>query len=1203
MSELLWVAVPGGRTPGGAAVLRAVIVPRLDGGPAGTLQGAGLADWPALLAGCTLDVEVAPEPGAAGELVPGVVRRDGEQVQQGLWQRFFAPGTTVKPWQARAAYPTPDVTQTSAHQDTVSSLYRDAARAGAAPETVEAHLRALAVPAPEAVHEQPAPPAQEPPDFHRAVSLLREHPAVLRALGLIVEFTLPATELLGRAAQSGSAVLRIRCTPGPELERGPVMACPQTRYLLTSRLFLPAPRDGSEISAGLVPLAGDDWQFATFDVATGLDRLQDAARAAQQSRDGAATLPALRSAGISLLHVKRSERLRQRTRSAQLSAVRKSLGDAELYADDLLLGYRVDVRISDGAWASLSRRRAAYFADADHPITAPDEEEGQIKANGAVVDRSSGTPTLRTDEVVARWNGWSLVCPPPRFDAPPPDLAVDRAPLPFAFRWEFSPVGLPELRFGREYEMRIRVADLAGGGLTLDEPGISEGASPEVLYARHEPVLPAELAVPTGLLTRGKGTGTDVLKPEALGPGGMLDRLIVRSDPQAEPALPAESFTAGYPANDRRMLLPPPASFQLAEQHGAFDGHTDETCAAWLRRATAPCTYTEDGTYSWLPDPACEGVAAYVREEPGMASGGAYAEKAWAVPDGRWPDFRAKTVVLHPVAAGQAGHAPVEWTDNGATLAVKLEPGRQMRLELTSSLANQEIIDFEMSSWLELDRHQHEHEHNGDGRTGKEAKPGGEQAALDLGEVIDLVRDGRHPMVSPARTLHLVHAVRRPLKVPHAALQAQRTLGATHTDLVDTDTTHTLMNVDVASSAQLDLAAAWTEYRDDDAQGPGTAQLTEQVTSVRLDLTATEIPALRHQFTDTRHRSIRYSLTALTRFRDCFAPPPGDGVDETPYRATSAELGPVSVPSSARPAAPVVLAVTPAFRWEGRELEAGWQELKRARYGGRLRVELARPWYSSGEGERLAVLVAPPEAEPSDVRRPYVTRVRRDPIHPTPLPPTDATAFMFTGSALPPSRYPTLPLAEALEQVTAIPYEVTYQGELGRWCADIELPVPAAASYCPFVQLAVARYQEASLPGLELSTVVRTEMVQLLPDRTLHVRRSASGIGVLLEGLAPEGMATCVVAALEQCPPGTAGEFTTAGEQPLPGWQRVPGQQVVGPVGLWLAELVPPPGPVRLVVREVERVSLDAGVPEGDAPPAVGLAERTVFMDVIPLSP
>ena len=62
----------------------------------------------------------------------------------------------------------------------------------------------------------------------------------------------------------------------------------------------------------------------------------------------------------------------------------------------------------------------------------------------------------------------------------------------------------------------------------------------------------------------------------------------------------------------------------------------------------------------------------------------------------------------------------------------------------------------------------------------------------------------------------------------------------------------------------------------------------------------------------------------------------------------------VDIPASARPDAPRVLYVVPTFGWE-RQTSTN---LKRSmRFGGGLRVYLDRPWYSSGDGELLGVVL------------------------------------------------------------------------------------------------------------------------------------------------------------------------------------------------------------------------------------------------------
>jgi hypothetical protein len=54
------------------------------------------------------------------------------------------------------------------------------------------------------------------------------------------------------------------------------------------------------------------------------------------------------------------------------------------------------------------------------------------------------------------------------------------------------------------------------------------------------------------------------------------------------------------------------------------------------------------------------------------------------------------------------------------------------------------------------------------------------------------------------------------------------------------------------------------------------------------------------------------------------------------------------------------------------------------------------------------------------------------------------------------------------------------------------------------VQLALARYQPDSLPDLRLSPAVRTDLVQLMPDRTLLIDKQAVQIRVSLTGVTPD---------------------------------------------------------------------------------------------------
>jgi hypothetical protein len=54
---------------------------------------------------------------------------------------------------------------------------------------------------------------------------------------------------------------------------------------------------------------------------------------------------------------------------------------------------------------------------------------------------------------------------------------------------------------------------------------------------------------------------------------------------------------------------------------------------------------------------------------------------------------------------------------------------------------------------------------------------------------------------------------------------------------------------------------------------------------------------------------------------------------------------------------------------------------RHVRKGGGVRVYLERPWFSSGEGELLGVVLANgPESPANDLVQPYVTHRGRDPV-------------------------------------------------------------------------------------------------------------------------------------------------------------------------------------------------------------------------------
>jgi hypothetical protein len=1232
MSELLWVAVPGGtferevpgRTFERGALLRVLIVPKLQGG---SLVDHGMQSWPPRsLVEATLEVqfaELAAEPDAATAQTVQV--NPDVAAQPEVWERLFAHTTVETPGLNAQSVVRLHIEPTSARADAIKETFEESAKAGIT-EVAQGADFDMDVRAQLAEHwSGPEPPVAEStvevlgvtpalvdpvnasePGFNRMISLLREHPTVLKALGLIIELRVAAADV-----PFPEGFVRVRWTRAPETL--PAVVSPWTQYESHENQFLPA--STANISAAMVTLtddrteAGDPrWEVVSVDVDGAVGRLRAAARTLVRSTsDGApvphrdqptvdqpATLPTLRSAGLQLVRPGRRDDFATR--------LRRSMSDAALTADDLLLGYRVDIRPSGGEWFSLHKRRATYTAHERDSTGRPSNdviiigsaetlEEGHIKPYAATSDDNG---TLHADEIAARWGGWSLAVHKPKFEAPTATPNATRPPqaaLPFSWEFHVEKGSLPRLRFGQEYSIRARAVDMAGGGLELDDPAADRCATRPFKYTRYETVTSPDVTLSSGV------------NPAKLGPSEAVDHVVIRSDPAI--GLSVEDFARQNPRhtpNPVRVLHPSRTTFAIAEQHGMFDleGEDEEAIARqtweWVKRAFPPAGQPESPLSGEprLPDPAAGSVLAVPRHEPATPAA-ASADQAW---DGPWPDLKPKQVEL---TTPQAGRAAIAWEDQ--RLVVRLAPAEQVTLEL-STLPRSDILgEFEVLKKIR------------------------EQSDVDLpDESMLATKEGRHPMISPARTLTFVHAVRRPLLPPEPTLSVRREPGENFATLKPKSP---LLGVDPKSTGQIEVTATWEEP--DDNQTREVPETPVQTVIVgRGDVTLKD--TLRHEFGDTRHRNVTYTLKAVSRFRPYFEQADGDRqADDDPAPFTQlTHLDPINIPSSGRPPAPIVLSTGPAFAWEEEAtLDLPPSILTRRRLGGRLRVELQPPWHQTGEGELLGIVVRTFEFEEEFFEErnlwPHVTRVGTDPIELTRGMRNRLPGKEFTSTSGSPRELLLQDVQHVDDKpVVVLPHEVWFRD--GRWFADIALPGVAKAEYCPFVQLAVARYQPNSIEGHELSQVVQTEMVPLLPERTLTVNSSHSGfVEVRLDGVDRPISSTYfrnrVDMILEQLVlggdpilppemPTSAVDLTALGAAPdgIPVWveRASTSGDLNDPIRLGLPsseEFLA--GALRIRVREVELVNTRATANELPPEPQMGssgeLQERTVFTDVVPL--
>ena len=680
--------------------------------------------------------------------------------------------------------------------------------------------------------------------------------------------------------------------------------------------------------------------------------------------------------------------------------------------------------------------------------------------------------------------------------------------------------------------------------------------TPKRPFLRWDPV-PSPAVVPLRRYTEGESVRVLVVRSGVTQDPNTLEITVTPPDQYAAPL-----GTYGYLERSERHLAPPKTSQVQAELHGMFDDAIGSTSATRQRRllgiallengsfldldiadihnppariaqpgvrletqpgtphadpVTLPLLGPDDppqpgksdhlppGQYvvhdtpdlllPYLPDPLARGVS-FVFQEAGLDRAIPFpfgTEGFTARYRGKWPEVQPFRLVL--------GGGELSGKVAGRVISISLPPGDVQRFRLASSLQREDLDLF--GPWRSLP-----------------------QAVRDDKDVAEAAADGWLWGLTPFEDVTLVHAVPRPLEAPRPTkLLPTRGLGSTRVTL------NGAVDLHGPSTDRLTAEARWSDPVDDvtlpiceERPTTGHAFTTQVLPFEDLALLGPvevdgELPevgklhmhAANHELGDTKHRVIEYQFRASTRFPEYFHSDllePDPNVEGDDGRSVVGPKASVSVPSSARPAPPVVHSVIPLFRWsDGTEPE---QPVAR-RHGRRagLRIFLERPWFSSGAGELLGVLLAPggndsfgPPA-PDESGFPYVSKWGGDPawfsapVERRPLAVVELDNLLRTTGlddrpepgrpVMPPRR---LPLASLPDEPTVmvVGYRPQYNRERRLWYVDVALD--PGATFWPFVRLAVCRYQPDSIDGCHLSPPVRCDYVQLVPERITSVSRT-----------------------------------------------------------------------------------------------------------------
>jgi hypothetical protein len=787
--------------------------------------------------------------------------------------------------------------------------------------------------------------------------------------------------------------------------------------------------------------------------------------------------------------------------------------------------------------------------------------------------------------------------------------------------------------------------------MPLDDP---------LIYLRFDPIAPPELIPRTLYNATGAPDAADAV---AFTEGESLQRLVIRSNINRS----AQDYAAGtpYEAFAERHVAAPKAALALIEAHGLLDealdaktsglapadvqaavekiysvaaresGSFDDPTPAvrFIRTGTDPVStagfsvHTEEQlVLPYLPDPWATGVA--FLGLPGTAGG-----ELFTVPfgGGEWHEatpFRLRLV---------EGSDQPNWDPVARVLTVALPQTAEVNVRV-SSLFGGDLEVVGLWRWL------------------LEAAEAGKATGDQVEELRRAILESRHWMVTPFRQLMLVHAVQQPLMQPSPRLSVTRFIASTSVEL------HGEILLHAGSTSKLDIVAQWTEPKDDPANDAPDFAVSSQAhvlelptwldgATVKVDDTGETADALwlrddnllvfdtaqassaqsrlrkalasqpppspneqrriqdqltlagkvtAHEFGDTKFRSVTYQVSATSRFREYFSFPVTD--DPANLRLDSEAIT-VDILSSARPTALRVLYALPTFGWEQSTDLAGVSTS--VRRGGGIRIYLDRPWWSSGAGELLAVILGQTVPDPKDPLYQFSTVWGQDPIRTSPglrLP--DASSFPSAVQIVHDVTLPEVPGA----RVTIVGFEVHWDGHRGRWYCDLDLNT--AGAWYPFIRLALARYQPHSLEDVALSPVVLADFVQTAPDRVVTLVRNSGGAGI--HHVSVTGVTYSAQRALDNTFTAATSRVEALVQQHLTNrpddalaWRDLPltfgltaGQPDPQGNVTWQGEVSIPPdaqaADLRLLIQEFEELSAPTEAP-------AGATSRLVFMDTIQL--
>jgi len=734
-------------------------------------------------------------------------------------------------------------------------------------------------------------------------------------------------------------------------------------------------------------------------------------------------------------------------------------------------------------------------------------------AESAQVGKSG---TKYYDLELCRWNNWSLTCPHignyPQDEEEIKDEFFNDLELTNTIPLQKS---LLPMRFGKWYGFRIRVADICGNGKSLNASLPKNGSGQidtSFIINTVDPYQRCELVNPPSLFfTKNK-------KDEQ-----SLDTLVVKSK--------VLNNRLNFDGDCLRIVSPPESNFQFIEIHGIFDellnkkNNNKDNYLEEIRDKASfiPIDNEPSEEIPYLTDPCANGYKVTVEDFTNLNAEVKLAY--WGTKGEAYLNRKFSSVTLK----GENTFESIKENNESIQLAIK--PGSIYDVVLHT------VVHQNPANFQPID-------------------PSKSKADFSI----------FHPKVQEKLTsdkrIKVIHAVQKPVVqrkqsyevlfseqfVLHGKIKERELLPEfdpkTLIPIVFSELSFGLPKFNnssqatpcfpVATSSEFRLIAEYEDLIVDFSKAKGYylekrimqtsfSNLLELNSETEVEEGATEIPKdtkkkinpndlkfedeydndggflgefdqFNHSFGDTKYRSVKYKIEAVSRFQEYFS----EG-EEVSIEGLINDAAPIIVKSSGIPDAPVIQSIVPVFDWkEGNNSAERKQHTFRIYFDG--------DWYSSGMGEKLAVLFIENETTIDETHEGIISEYGKDPSTATqPTKGLNRNIFLteeIIGAKNEETIYYQLLGKEKFSEVLEVPekkiwaaiYDVEFEkteSSIGKFYCDIKLNLAMESNkYFPFLKLAVCRYQPFSIYkqghyDYRFSSVVTAPQVQILPNRKI----------------------------------------------------------------------------------------------------------------------